>query len=95
VARRITRLSATFHRSVAEIGLLTGAPGYRAVFATLAVLADAEELPGPADHETRFGIGRVHVRRVGGRNVWILYKFDDVHLFAVTARGEPPVPFEE
>jgi hypothetical protein len=28
---------------------------------------------------------------VGGRNVWILYRFDDDHLFAMTTRGAPPV----
>jgi hypothetical protein len=64
VARRITKLSATFRRSVVDLGILPRSPGYRAAFATLAVLADAEELPGPADDETRFGVGHLHVRRV-------------------------------
>jgi hypothetical protein len=95
VARRITKLSATFRRSIIDLGILPRSPAYRAVFATLAVLADAEELPGPADHETRFGVGHLHVRRVGGLNVWILYNFDDAHVFAVTTRGEPPVPLAD
>jgi hypothetical protein len=94
VARRITRLSTTFRRSVVELGLLPGTPGFRAVFATLAVLSEADELPGAADDETRFGLGRAFVRRVGGRNVWILYRFDDDHVFAVTTRGTPPVPID-
>jgi hypothetical protein len=62
------------------------------VFATVAALADAKELPAVGDDETKFGPGRAFVRRVSGRNVWILYRFDDDHLFALTARGEPPVP---
>lgn len=70
MARRITRLSTTFRRSVVELGLPPGSPGFRAVFATLAVLSEAEELPGVADDEPRFGLGRAFVRRVGGRNVW-------------------------
>jgi hypothetical protein len=51
--------------------------GFRAVFATVAALANADELPGAGDEETKFGPGRAFVRRVSGRNVWILYRFDD------------------
>ena len=69
-----------------------GSPGFRAVFATLATLADAEDLPGLGDDVTQFGVGRAFGRRVSGRNVWILYQFDDRHLFAITTRGTPPVP---
>jgi hypothetical protein len=39
--------------------------------------------------ETRFGPGRAFVRRVSGRNIWILYRFDDDHVFAMTTRGTP------
>jgi hypothetical protein len=39
-------------------------PGFRAVFATVAALANADELPGPGDDETTFGPGRAFVRRV-------------------------------
>ena len=62
------------------------------MFATVAALANADELPGPGDDETTFGVGRAFVRRVGGRNVWILYRFDDERMYAMTARGEPPIP---
>jgi hypothetical protein len=62
------------------------------VFATVAALANADELPGPGDDETTFGPGRAFVRRVSGRNVWILYRFDDVHVYAMSTRGAPPVP---
>lgn len=56
------------------------------------VRADAAELPGAGDGETTFGPGRAFVRRVSGRNVWILYRFDEEHVFAMTTRGVPPVP---
>ena len=42
----------TFRRSVIELGLAPGSPGFRAVFATVAALAGADELPGPGDDET-------------------------------------------
>jgi hypothetical protein len=79
---------------VIALGLSPGSAGFRAVFATVAALADADELPGVADDETRFGPGRAFVRRVSGRNVWILYQFDEDHVFAITTRGEPPVPVD-
>jgi hypothetical protein len=66
----------------------------RAVFATIGALGDAETLPGPVDHQTRFAPGRAHVRRVSGQNVWILYRFDTVHVFVITVRAQPPVPAE-
>lgn len=71
-----------------------GSSGFRAVFATIAALADADELPDAGDGETKFGSSRAFVRRVGGRNVWVLYRFDDDHVFAMTARGTPPVPLD-
>jgi hypothetical protein len=71
-----------------------GSPGFRAVFAAVAALAEADALPGVADDETTFGPGRAFVRRVGGRNVWILYRFDDDNVFAMTTRGDPPVPLD-
>jgi hypothetical protein len=74
--------------------LQPGSPGFRAVFATIAALADADGLPGAGDDETKFGPGRASVRRVGGRNVWILYRFDGDHVFAMTTRGTPPVPLD-
>jgi len=94
VAGRVAKLSTTFRRSVIALDLPPGSPGFRAVFATVAALADAVELPGAGDDETRFGPGRAFVRRVGGTNVWILYRFDDVHIFAMTTRSQPPVPLD-
>lgn len=95
MARRVAHLSTTFRRSVVELGLVPGSPGFRAVFATVAALADANELPGPGDGETTFAPGRAFVRRVGGRNIWLFYRFDDTHLFALTTRGVPPIPVDD
>ncbi len=92
MARRVAKLSTTFRRSVIELGMAPGSPGFRAVFATVAALANADELPGPGDDETTFGPGRAFVRRVIGRNVWILYRFDDEHVYAMSTRDAPPVP---
>ena len=92
MARRVAQLSTTFRRSVVDIGLAPGSPGFRAVFTTVAVLAGTDELPGPGDDETTFGVGRAFVRRVGGRNIWVLYRFDEQHVFALTARDQPPLP---
>jgi hypothetical protein len=61
----------------------------------VATLASADELPGPGDDETTFGVGRAFVRRVSGRNVWILYRFDDERVCAMTTRGQPPVPVDD
>ncbi|HTQ06100.1 MAG TPA: hypothetical protein VMI54_19695 [Polyangiaceae bacterium] len=95
MARRVAQLSTTFRRSVIDLGLAPGSPGFRAVFATVAALTNADELPGPGDDETTFGVGRAFVRRVSGRNVWILYRFDDAHVLAMTTRGMPPVPMDD
>lgn len=95
MGRRVAQLSTTFRRSVTDLGLEPGSPAFRAVFAAVAALAGADELPGPADNETTFGPGRAFVRRVGGRNVWILYRFNDDHLFAMSTRGQPPVPVDD
>ena len=65
------------------------------MFATVAALAEADELPGLGDDETSFGPGRAFVRRVSGRNVWIFYRFDDARVFAMTARAQPPVPIDD
>jgi hypothetical protein len=53
------------------------------------------ELPRVGDYETVFAPGRAQVRRVAGQNLWILYRFDDEHVFILTARGHPPVPVDE
>ncbi|MBN1606607.1 MAG: hypothetical protein JW940_08225 [Polyangiaceae bacterium] len=88
---RILRVSTTFRRTVERLGVRAGSPAYRAVSATVRALASAD-VPGFGDYETSFSPGRAYVRRVVGHNLWILYRFDDVHVLIMTARGEPPVP---
>jgi hypothetical protein len=77
-----------------SLGVRAGSPAYRAVSATVRALASADG-PGVGDYETSFAPGRAYVRRVSGHNLWILYRFDDVHVFIMTARGYPPVPLDE
>lgn len=48
---------------------------------------------GPADFVTRFHPGYVHVRRVVGFNLWVLYRFDDAFVDVMSVRDEPPTPF--
>ena len=92
LAGRILRLSVTFSRSLDAIGFVRGTPGYRATFATIAALSNADVLPGIGDDQTLFSPGRAFVRRVSGFNVWILYRFDEENVFVMTTRGQPPVP---
>jgi hypothetical protein len=87
-------VSATFRRSVEKLGVQAGSPTYRAVSATMRALASAD-LPGVGDYETAFAPAHAYVRRVTGQNLWLLYRFDDAHVFIMTARGDPPVPFDE
>jgi hypothetical protein len=93
VADRILRVSTTFRRSVERLGITAGSPAYRALTAAMRALASTN-VPGPGDYETSFAPARAHVRRVSGQNVWLLYRFDEQHLFMLTARGQPPVPAE-
>jgi hypothetical protein len=53
------------------------------------------DLPGGGDFETSFAPGRAYVRRVVGHNLWLLYRFDDDHVFIMSARNQPPVPVDE
>jgi hypothetical protein len=93
VGARILRVSTTFRRSVERLGVRAGSPAYRAVTAAMRALASTD-VPGPGDYDTSFAPARAHVRRVAGQNVWLLYRFDEHHLFILTARGQPPVPAE-
>jgi hypothetical protein len=31
---------------------------------------------------------------VAGHNIWLLYRFDEHHVFIMTARSQPPVPVD-
>ncbi len=95
MAGRIHRLSTTVNRTLAKLGVKPRTARHRALNATMASLARADELPGPADFVASFHPGYVHVRRVTGFNLWILYRFDATFLDVVTVRDEPPPPIEQ
>lgn len=94
MAGRTLRLSTTFRQSVQRLGVPSGSPAYRAVSATMRALASSP-LPGGGDFETPFSPGRAYVRRVAGHNLWVLYRFEDEHVFILSARSQPPVPVDE
>jgi hypothetical protein len=59
-------------------------------------LAAANELPGPADYEAvAQRVGRAWVRRVGGRNLWLWYRFTGDEVVLITVTTDPPVPVDE
>ena len=67
-----------------------------AVARTVPALTAAEELPGTSDFEaSRKPIGRAWVRRVGGRNIWLWYRFDETEVMLVALTTEPPVPLDD
>lgn len=92
---RVTRLSVGFARTKGRLGLSPGSSELRGVLATVAAIGAAEVLPGHSDFETKFGSGRAHVRRVPGRNLWVLYRFDDAFVDVLTLRDDPPIPTDE
>lgn len=94
VATRILRVSSTFRRSLDDLGVAAGSPAHRAMSATMRALASSS-LPGAGDFETSFAPTKAHVRRVTGQNLWVLYRFNDDHVFLMTVRSEPPVPLDE
>jgi hypothetical protein len=77
-----------------KLGLAPGSPAQRSVLATVRAIAAADALPGPADCATDFAPGRARVRRVSGHNLWLLYRFDAIHIDVLTVRNQPPVPVE-
>jgi hypothetical protein len=86
-------VSTTFRRSLEKLGVKAPSPRYKAVSATMRVLASTD-LPGNGDFETEFAPARAYVRRVSNQNLWLLYRFDDEHVFLMTIRDQPPTPIE-
>ena len=94
MARRILRLSKTLNRTLSGLGVIRPSPRHGALGAAVVALVDAVDLPGPADFETTFAPGYVHVRRVSGFNLWILYRFDATFLDVMSVRDTPPTPVD-
>lgn len=91
MADRILRVSTTLRRSIERLGVHAGSPAYRTLMTAMRALASSS-LPGPGDYETSFSPASAQVRRVPGHNVWLLYRFDEQHVFILTARSQPPLP---
>ena len=89
MAGRIPRLTSGFRRSLRPLGIHGGSVRSRAIGSTVTALTNPVTLPGPGDYETAFHPGRAHVRRVQGQNLWILYRFDAVHVEVLTIRSRP------
>jgi hypothetical protein len=59
-------------------------------------LTSADDLPGPSDFEAiEKPVGRAWVRRVGGRNIWLWYRFNDAEVLLLTLTTDPPVPVDD
>ena len=93
MARRV-RISTWYARTGGRL-LSGGTDRAAAVGRTIGALAVATALPGPSDYEaTIHPVGKAWVRRVGGRNLWLWYRFTDEELTLVTVTIEPPIPLE-
>jgi hypothetical protein len=67
-----------------------------AVARTINALAAADPLPGASDFEaTQRPAGRSWVRRIGGRNIWLWYRFNAVEVILLTLTTEPPGPVDD
>jgi hypothetical protein len=94
VARRV-RVTSWYARTAARV-LRGGSSRSEAVGRTVHALAGASTLPGAADYEARGErVGRSWVRRVGGRNLWLWFRFSDEELMLLTVSTEPPVPIDD
>jgi hypothetical protein len=94
VARR-TRVTTWYARHFSRL-VKSGSERSLAVARTVGSLTRAEKLPGPSDFEAiEKPIGRAWVRRVGGRNIWLWYRFNDAEVMLLTLTTEPPVPVDD
>lgn len=67
-----------------------------AVARTVNAITSADHLPGPSDFEaSEIPVGRARVRRVGGRNLWRWYHFNDSEVMLFTVTTEPPIPLDD
>ena len=94
MARRV-RLSTWYVRTASKT-IRSGTPRGVGVGRTIATFAKADELPGPTDYEaSRKPLGRAWVRRVGGRNLWVWYRFNDDEVILAAVTTEPPNPVDD
>jgi hypothetical protein len=93
VARR-TRVTTWYARQFGR-SIKFGSERSLAVARTVNALTAADVLPGAADFEANERpVGRAWVRRVGSRNIWLWYRFNDAEVILLTMTTEPPIPLE-
>jgi hypothetical protein len=93
VARR-TRVTTWYARQFGRV-VKPGSERAAAVARTVNALVAAVELPSSSDFEANEKpVGRAWVRRVGGRNIWLWYRFNDAEVMLLTLTTEPPVPID-
>lgn len=52
--------------------------------------------PGPSDYQANaHPTGRAWVRSIGGRNMWLWYRFNDDEVILVKVTTDPPLPLDE
>jgi hypothetical protein len=94
VARR-TRVTTWYARQFGRL-IEFGSERSLAVARTVHTLTETEHLPGPSDFAAiAKPVGRAWVRRVGGLNIWLWYRFDDAEVTLLTVTTEPPLPLVE
>jgi hypothetical protein len=94
VARR-TRITTSYARQFGRL-IKFGSERSLAVARSVNALSAAGELPGTSDFEAvEEPVGRAWVRRVGGRNLWLWYRFNDTEVLLLTLTTEPPVPLDD
>ena len=95
VVARGTRVTTWYARQYGRL-IKFGSERSLAVARTVNALTSANELPGPSDFEAHEKpVGRAWVRRVGGRNIWLWYRFNEVEVMLLTLTTEPPVPLND
>ena len=88
MAARRLRLKEAFRPSLDRLGVTRDPPTRARVGRTLAELVDAT-LPGRGDFEALlYPVGTAWARRIAGRSLWLLYRFDveEVIVFVLVDR---------
>ena len=94
MARRV-RVTTWYARTAVKV-LREGTSRPNAVARTIRALSAADELPGPADYRAHGErVGRSWVRRVGGRNLWLWFRYAELGLALLTVTTVPPIPLDD
>lgn len=95
MAGRLLTLTPGFARARSRLGIQTGSERARVLAACLNSLASVERLPGVADFEAEFKPGTAHVRRAGGANLWVWFRFAEDSVTILSVTNTPPIPLSE